>query len=367
MGRKIFAVNPGSTSTKIALFEDNKCIFSENVTHDAKELKAFPEIKDQMPYRMETIKQILAEKELTLDNTAAFVGRGGGLMPLEGGVYKINEKLLEHARACLTAKHPATLGSQISDALSREFGGIALVVNPPDVDEFDEIARITGLKGVYRESRVHALNQKEIGIRFADKNNKKYNEVNLIIAHLGGGVSITAHCKGKMIDSTDAINGEGPMAPTRSGSVPARRIIEMCYSEGLGKEDMLAKLVKTGGLVDHLNTADVLEIMGKIDAGDEYAKLILDAMLYQVSKSIGSMAAVLKGNVDGIILTGGISKSEYVTNFIKERTSFIAPVNVMAGEFEMEALAAGAVRVLDGIETAKDYTGIPVWTGDKKY
>ena len=365
MGRKIFAINPGSTSTKIALFEGEKCILSKNANHDTEELKTFKEIKDQLPYRLNTIKKILSDEGLTLEGTEAFVGRGGGLMPLDGGVYNVNAKLLEHARACITAKHPATLGSQIADVLSKEYGGIALVVNPPDVDEFEEVARLTGLKGVYRESRVHALNQKEIGIRFAAENNKAYENINLIIAHLGGGVSVTAHKKGRMIDSTDAINGDGPMAPTRSGSIPAKQVIKMCYSGEHDKNDMLAKLVKTGGLVNHLGTADVLEIMGKIDNGDDYAKLVLDTMLYQVSKAIGSMAAVLEGSVDSIILTGGISKSTYVTSYIEKRTSFVAPIKVMAGEFEMEALAAGAVRILDGVEQTKEYTGIPVWSGEK--
>ncbi|MBP2649206.1 MAG: buk [Firmicutes bacterium] len=358
---KVFAVNPGSTSTKIALFEGNKCIFSKNVTHDAEKLKEFKDIKAQFPYRKETILNELAKESISLKGVDAFVGRGGGLVALIGGTYRVNEKLLDDARTA--NDHPATLGSQLANSFMQEYGGECFVVNPPDVDEFCDVARVTGLKGVYRESRIHALNQKEIGIRYAASLGKKYDELNLVIAHIGGGISITAHQKGKMIDSNDILNGDGPMAPTRCGSIPVKDVINLCFSGKFTEREMKDKVKKTGGLVDHLGTSDVLEISQKIEAGDKYAKLIFDSLIYQIEKAIGAMAAALKGNVDAIVLTGGISHSKYLVANIKEAVSFIASIEVMAGEFEMEALANGAIRVISGEEKARMYTGVPVWNG----
>lgn len=360
---KVFAINPGSTSTKIAMFEGDKEVFSKNVSHDAEKLKEFKEISDQFDYRKETILKELAEAGQTLEGVDAFSARGGGLVNVEGGVYKVGEKLLEHARVGYTVKHPATLGAQLADAFAKEYGGVAFVVNPPDVDEFTDVARVTGLKGIYRESRIHALNQKEIGIRYAAKLGKKYEDLNLIICHIGGGISVTAHNHGKMVDSNDIANGDGPMAPTRCGQLPVKDVVTMCFSGKYTEKEMREKITKTGGLVDHLGTSDVREVTEMIKNGNQYAKLIYDAMIYEIGKTAGSMAAVLCGKVDGIIFTGGISHDKYVVEKLTEMLSFIAPITVMAGEFEMEALAAGAIRVLSGKEEAKTYTGIPVWNG----
>lgn len=360
---KVFAINPGSTSTKIAMFEGDTMIFSKNVSHDAEKLKEFKEISDQFDYRRETILAELKAAGQTLEGVDAFSARGGGLVNIEGGVYQVGEKLLEHARTCFTVKHPATLGSQLAAAFAAEYGGQAYVVNPPDVDEFTDVARVTGLKGIYRESRIHALNQKEIGIRYGKKLGKRYEDLNLIICHIGGGISVTAHAHGKMVDSNDIANGDGPMAPTRCGQLPVKDVIAMCFSGKYTEKEMKDKVTKTGGLVDHLGTSDAREVGKMIEEGNQYAKLIYDAMIYEIGKTAGSMAAVLKGKVDGIVLTGGISYDAYVVESLKEMLSFIAPIEVMAGEFEMEALAAGAVRVLKGEEEAKVYTGEPVWNG----
>lgn len=360
---KVFAINPGSTSTKIAMFEGDKEVFSKNVSHDAEKLKEFKEISDQFDYRKETILKELAEAGQTLEGVDAFSARGGGLVNVEGGVYKVGEKLLEHARVGYTVKHPATLGAQLADAFAKEYGGVAFVVNPPDVDEFTDVARVTGLKGIYRESRIHALNQKEIGIRYAAKRGKKYEDLKLIICHIGGGISVTAHNHGKMVDSNDIANGDGPMAPTRCGQLPVKDVVTMCFSGKYTEKEMREKITKTGGLVDHLGTSDAREVTEMIKNGNQYAKLIYDAMIYEIGKTAGSMAAVLCGKVDGIIFTGGISHDKYVVEKLTEMLSFIAPITVMAGEFEMEALAAGAIRVLSGKEEAKTYTGIPVWNG----
>ena len=360
---KIFAINPGSTSTKIAMFEGEKEIFSKNVSHDAEKLKEFKEISDQFEYRKETILKELAAAGISLEGVDAFSARGGGLVNVEGGVYRIGETLLHHARIGYTVKHPATLGAQLADAFAKEYGGQAFVVNPPDVDEFQDVARVTGLKGVYRESRIHALNQKEIGIRYAASKGAKYEDLNLIICHIGGGISVTAHRQGKMVDSNDIANGDGPMAPTRCGQLPVKNVIELCFSGKYTQKDMYNKVTKTGGLVDHLGTSDAREVRAMMEQGNAYAKLIYDAMIYQIGKTAGSMAAVLHGKVDGIVLTGGISHDQYLVDELSEMIGFIAPITVMAGEFEMEALAAGAIRVLSGQEAAKEYTGVPVWKG----
>ena len=363
MAYRIFAINPGSTSTKIAMFEDDKKIFSANVAHEADELKKFKEISDQFDYRKDMILAEVAKAGLTLEGCAAFSGRGGGLVSCPGGTYTVNAKLYEHARTGFAVKHPAILGAQLAKYFADEYGARAFVVNPPDVDEFIDVARVTGWKGIYRESRIHALNQKEVGIRFAEAHGRRYEDMNLIICHIGGGISVTAHEKGKMIDSNDIANGDGPMTPTRCGAIPVRDVVNECFSGKYTPEEMYKRITKSGGLVEHINTSDAIEVGQRIASGDKYAKVIYDAMIYQIGKYTGSMAASLHGKVDGIILTGGISHDKYLVEKLKAMIEFIAPVTVMAGEFEMEALAAGALRVLTGKEEAKEYTGIPAWNG----
>jgi butyrate kinase len=360
---KILAINPGSTSTKVAMFENEIKIFSLNISHDAAILKGFAELNDQLPYRKETILNELARNNVSLADVDAFVGRGGGLVSLEGGVYPVNNTLLQHAKMGYTAKHPAAFGAQLADDFAQTYGGKAFVVNPPDVDEFEEVARVCGIAEIHRESRVHALNQKEIGLRYAETAGKKYEEMNLLICHIGGGISVTAHKQGRMVDSNDIVQGDGPMAPTRAGAIPASPLIKLCFSGKYSKEELLDLMSKNGGLVDHLGTSDAREVVERIAHGDNYAKLIYDAMIYQIAKSVGSYAAVLEGKVDAILLTGGIANDKYLVGKLSGMIQWIAPIAVMAGEFEMEALAAGALRVLSGQEQPKEYTGQPVWTG----
>jgi butyrate kinase len=363
---RLFVINPGSTSTKIALFENDREVFSSNVSHGAARLKEFAEIPDQFPYRKETILGELAKNSISLEGTDAFVGRGGGLVGCEGGTYAVNETLLHHARIGFTVKHPATLGSQLAHDFARTYGGKAFVVNPPDVDEFDPVARVTGLADVARESRGHPLNQKEVAIRYAADTGRRYEDLNLVISHIGGGISVTAHRKGRMVDSTDVINGDGPMAPTRAGAIPATAIMRMCFSGKYTEKQIYDRITKAGGLVDHLGTSEVTEVLRRIENGDIYAKLVYDAMIYQIGKYIGAYATVLKGEIDAILLTGGIARDTYLVDGISGMVRYIAPVAVYAGEFEMEALAAGALRVLKGQEEAKTYTGVPVWSGFRK-
>jgi butyrate kinase len=363
---KILAINPGSTSTKIALFNDEEMVFSRNVAHDAAQLSSFKELSEQLPYRKETILNLLKESGISLEGTDAFVGRGGGLLSMEGGTYEVGDILLDHARRGENGViHPANLGSQLANEFKHEYGGRAFVVNPPDVDEFQEVARITGIKEIFRTSHIHALNQKETAIHHAALKSKKYEDLNLVVAHIGGGISVAAHRKGKMIDGNDIVGGDGPMAPTRAGSLPAVDLVRLCFSGKYTQKELLGRCMKDGGFVDHLGTADALEILKRIDGGDTYAAVVYNAMIYQIIKAIGAMSAALEGKIDGILLGGGLVNNKELVKKIEQSCSFIAPVTAYPGEFEMEAMAGGVLRVLKGEETAKKYSGVPAWSGFK--
>jgi butyrate kinase len=363
---KIFVINPGSTSTKIGLFNHEEKVFAKTVAHDAARLSSFKELPEQLPYRKETILGLLKESGFSLEGTDAFVGRGGGLLSMEGGTYEVDETLLDHARRGENGIiHPANLGSQLAHEFKREYGGSAFVVNPPDVDEFQEVARVTGIKEIFRTSHLHALNQKETAIRHAAVMGRKYEEINLVVAHIGGGISVAAHRKGKMVDGNDNVGGDGPMAPTRSGSLPAGDLIRLCFSGKYAEKELLGRCMKDVGFVDHLGTADVLEILARIDGGDARASIVYDAMIYQIIKSIGAMAAALAGRVDGVLIGGGLANNRELVKKIEQSCSFIAPVTAYPGEFELEAMAGGALRVLKGEETVKRYSGIPAWSGFK--
>lgn len=361
---RVFVINPGSTSTKIALFQDADKLFGVNVDHDAAELASCPTIPDQLPFRLKTIRSELARHGVDLHGVDAISTRSGGLMSLTGGVYRINDLLYQHSKMCLTVRHPNTLGPQIARALAEEYGiENIFTVNPPDVDELDEEERVCGFHEFSRESRGHPLNHKENGIRYAANIGSRYEDLNLIICHMGGGVTVAAHRKGRMCCVNDAINGDGPMAPTRAGWLPATKVVDMCFSGKYTQAEMYSRITKSGGFVDHLGTSDAREIVRRIQSGDKYAKLIYDAFAYQVCKEIGACAAVLKGKVDAIILTGGMAHEINLVDAITSSVSWIAPVVVQAGEFEMEGLASGAIRVLKGEEPAREYTGVPVWSG----
>ena len=282
---------------------------------------------------------------------------------MRAGVYAVNELMCDDARHGRGVVHPGMLGPLLVSDFANTYGGIAVVVNPPGTDELWPIARVTGFSDVFRISRVHALNQKETAIRYAESIRKKYDELNLIISHMGGGISVTAHKNGQMVDNVDISHGDGHMAPTRSGFIPAASLIKLCFSGEFTENELYERVTRVGGWVDHLGTSDAIEIEKMIEGGDKYAELIYDATIYQLAKSIGAYATVLEGNVDAIILTGGLAQSDYFTEGIKRRVKYIAPVVVMPGEVEMEALAAGAVRALKGEEEILTYTGQPVWEG----
>lgn len=361
---RILTINPGSTSTKIAVFEGQKELFAENVSHDAKELEEFSEIGDQLIYRKNMIDEILKKNQIPFSSISAVVGRGGGLMAVEGGIYGINEMLLEHARCGANGvRHPAQLGPQLAHSYAEAIGCPAFVVNPPDTDELQPTARMTGIKGIYRNVHLHALNLKETAIVHAKKLGKRYEECCFIVCHIGGGISVSAHKNGRMIDGNDIVGGEGSMAPTRCGAVPAMELIKYCFS-GVSEKEAQALCTKTGGFVSHLGTSDAKKVSELAQKGEKVPKLVWETMIYQITKEIGAMACVLKGNIDGILLGGGMVYNKELVQDIEESCGFLAPVTAYPGEFEMEAMASGAIRALKGEEEIKEYTGKPVW--DKK-
>lgn len=362
---KVLAINTGSTSTKVAVFEGEEKIFSVNLSHDADKLDSFHEMSEQQVYRNEMIVKELEKEGFALDSFDAFVARGGGLNPCDGGTYLVNQRMLEDVST--DAVHPATLGPGIVDAFAQRYGKKAYVVNPPDVDELEPVARVTGLSDVFRESRFHALSHKEVGLRAAKKLGKRYEDANLVIAHIGGGISVAAHKKGRAIDATDILYGDCPMAPTRVGMIAPVRLISLCFKEGASAAELKKLFIKNGGVVNHLGTSDILEVKKRIEDGDTYAELIYEAMIYQIGKHIGSFATVLHGDVDAIVLTGGISQDTNLVEKLKEMVGYIADFIVFPGELEMEALGNGALRVLQGREDALEYTGETKWKGFEDY
>ena len=359
---KIFVINPGSTSTKIGLFQDGEAVLKVTVDHDANELKKFAKVTEQLDYRAETILDVLKEKGVTIDDCDAFVGRGGGIEPSPGGTYLVSDLLLQHVTRGID-QHPATLGSQLAHRFAVQFGVNAYIVNSPDTDELCDVARITGFADMFRTSNVHVLNQRETAIRAAEEMGTTYEKENFIVCHLGGGISIAAHEHGRIVDSNSNLMGEGPMAPTRAGALPCLQLMDLCYSGKWTRDEMFFRITKNGGFVDHLGTSDARDVRAMAEDGNRYAALIWDAFLYQIAKQIGAMAVTLKGDVKAILLTGGIAHDKGLVASIQESCGFIAPVRVYAGEFELEALANGAERVLSGKEEAKTYTGKRVFTG----
>lgn len=362
MGYKILTLSPGSTSTKVAVFDGEQALFSLNVTHPASELAAFDHAADQFDYRRATIVRALAEHDVSLGDLDAFSGYCGAMGPTVGGIFAIDQTVCDCVRAA-GVNHPAMLGAPLLYSFSQETGKPAFAVNQPDTDELADVARITGFPGVYRKSHVHCLNQKECAMRCACDLGMAYDEGSFIVAHVGGGLSVACHDHGRMVDTNDVLEGSGPFAPNRSGDVPLKPVVALAFSGEHDKREIDGVIGKTGGLVGLTGTDDARVLDERIAAGDEWAKVVYEAMAYQVAKAIGAFSAVLAGKVDGIVLTGGVSHDPLFVNYVTARVSWIAPVKVYAGDFEMEALAAGAVRALDGTETVMTYTGKPSWTG----
>lgn len=353
---KILAVNPGSTSTKVAIFDNEDEVKSQTLHHTTEELRTFKNVADQYAFRVGEIMNFLNESNHSLSDFAAFVGRGGLLRPVQGGTYIVNEAMIEELKIAKYGEHASNLGALIVYEFSKLTGKPAFIVDPVVVDEMDDIARISGHPDFQRKSIFHALNQKAVARKAALLLDKRYEECNLIVAHMGGGVSVGAHKKGRVVDVNNALDGDGPFSPERSGTLPLTSLIDLCYSGKYSFEEMKRKIKGEGGLVAHLGTNNAIEVQKMIDNGNEKAKLIYRAMAYQISKWIGRMVVPLEGNVDAIVLTGGMAyDSKYMIKWIKERVSYIAPVMIFPGGREEEALVMGALRILRGEEKAKNY------------
>lgn len=351
---KILAVNPGSTSTKVALFENEKEIFSHVTEHSMEEINSFKEIIDQLDFRIKTVEEVINRYNLDLSSLHCVVGRGGLLPPVKAGGYLVNSSLKDIILSGNLSPHASNLGALIGDHFASPLGIPAYIYDSVSSNEFNLIASITGVPEYCRFSQCHVLNTKAMARKYASKIGKKYEDLNLIIAHLGGGISISVHEKGRIIDSIG--DDSGPFSPERSGSLPLLYVIDLCYSGRYTKKEMVKKIRGLGGIKAHLGTHDCRQVEKMIAAGDDYAKLIYEAQAYQIAKGIGELAPVLKGEVNCIILTGGIAYSEMMTTMIKERIEFMSPVEIMPGEVEMEALAMGGLRILRGEEVPSIYS-----------
>jgi len=354
--RRILAINPGSTSTKIAVYQGDKSVFLKNIKHSNEELAQFKNISDQFEFRKDIILKELVDAEILIDLIEAVVGRGGLVKPIESGVYLVDEKLKEDLRVGVLGEHASNLGGLIADNIAQSLPNAkAYIADPVVVDEMVDVARVSGHPDFERMSIFHALNQKAVSRAFALSVDKNYEDLNIIVAHLGGGISVGAHLKGRVIDVNNALDGEGPFSPERSGTLPAGALAKLCFSGKVSLDDLKKMIKGEGGLVAHMGTNDAYEIELKAKDGDAKAQLIQDAMAYQVGKSIGALSATLKGEVDGIILTGGIAHNTDLVNYVKEMVSFVAPVVVYPGEDEMKALAMNGYMVLRDEVVPKRY------------
>ena len=347
----ILTINPGSTSTKIALFKDNELEFEQVLRHPAEELNQFSKLIDQYEYRKEKIINFLEEKNITLKDLDAISCRGGLIGPIPSGTYTINDSLF--TRLSTDVVHASNLAGIIGYNLSKELGIPSYITDPVTVDEMAPIAKVTGIPGIERKSKFHALNQKAIARRAAKQLNRRYDESNFIVIHIGGGISIGAHEKGKVIDVHNVIDGDGPMAPTRAGSIPVEAVIDLCFSGKYTRTELKEYVSQRAGLTDYLGTSDVRDVQEMMEQGNEQAKMLYEAMAYQICKNVGAMATVLKGKIDAIVVTGGVAYSKQFIRLLKERIDFLGEVIVIPGEEEMLALAEGALRVLTGEEEAK--------------
>jgi len=353
---KILVINPGSTSTKVGVFHNLNQICLRNIPHPVEELEKFPRIADQYKYRKNIILNELEKSNIKVDNINLAMGRGGLLKPIPGGVYKVNRNMIRDTLTPM-AEHESNLGGLIAYAIAKDIGPHlnAYIVDPTCVDEMEDIARLSGLPELPRKSFLHALNQKAVARKFAIQIGKNYEDINVIVAHMGGGISVGAHDHGRVIDVNNGLNGDGPFSPERSGGVPVGQLVQMCFSGKYTFEEIMKKIKGKGGLMAYLGTNNACEVEEKIATGDMEAKLVYDAMAYQVAKEIGALSTVLKGKVDAILVTGGVAQSKYLVEKIRENIAFIAPVHVFPGEGEMEALAYNGYLVLKGEIVPKEY------------
>ena len=355
MAYKLLIINPGSTSTKIGVYLDEKEILVETLRHSSDEISKYNSIYDQKKFRKDVIIDILKKNNIDLNSLNAVVGRGGMLRPIPGGTYEVTNDLLNDLKVGVSGQHASNLGGILAREIADEIGIRSFIVDPVVVDELQEVARISGIPELPRRSIFHALNQKAVAKRYAKEKRKKYEDLNLIVAHMGGGISVGAHRQGRVVDVNNALDGEGPFSPERSGGLPMFDVIKMCYDQGQSYHSMMTMVKRKGGLMAHLGTTDSREAEKMIQDGDEHAKLIYDAMALNVAKNIAKCAPGVCGRVDAILLTGGIAHNKRLTDFIAAHVDFIAPVFVYPGENELEALARNALAVLRGDCAVKTY------------
>jgi butyrate kinase len=354
MCKTILAINPGSTSTKWAVYQGQKKLYQETIRHEDEALLKYRTVYSQLPFRLKMILDALYDRSFGLEELDAIVGRGGLLKPLASGTYVVCEKMVKDASNAKYGEHASNLGSIISFELATMYNIPAFIVDPVVVDELSREARVSGIKDIERKSHAHSLNIKAVSRKVAAQIGKPLCELNFVVAHLGGGISVVAHQKGRMIDVNNADN-EGPFSPERCGGLPAKQLIQLCFSGKYNEKQLLKKISREGGIFSYLGTKDMREVEERAMGLDREADLLLKAMVHQIGKEIGAMATVLEGNIDGIILTGGISHSHYIVSEIKKKVGFLGEIFVVPGEEELDALAEGALRVLNGKEQALRY------------
>ncbi len=354
MTYNILAINPGSTSTKIAVYKNEDQLFTTSISHTPEELAGFKSVNEQFEWRKGLILKNLAENNIDMKKLSAVVGRGGVISPIESGVYEVNDDLI-HDLLNARMQHASNLGGLLARDIADSIGVKSYIADPVVVDEMMPYARISGVPELPRESIFHALNQKAVARLFAKESDKKYEDLNLVVCHMGGGCTVSAHRRGRVIDTTNALDGCGPISPERSGSLPPGPLIRLCFSGKYTEEELLKLVHGKGGLYAHLGTASVPEALDRIMAHDLHAMLILRAMCYSIAKEIGAMSVALKGDVDAILLTGGIAHSKRVTDFIADHVDSIAPIFVYPGENELKALSENALAVLRGERSVKTY------------
>ena len=355
MSIKSLIINPGSTSTKIGVFEDETLLFEETLRHSTEEIAQYASIVDQKDFRKNIIINLLKEKDFDINSLNMIVGRGGMLKPIPGGTYAVSDALLEDLKIGVQGQHASNLGGILAREIGDSIGVPSYIVDPVVVDELMPEARLSGIPELPRISVFHALNQKAVAKRYAKEAGKAYDSLNLIVVHMGGGVSVGAHKAGKVIDVFNALDGDGAFSPERAGGVPSGALIKLCFSGKYSEKEIYKKICGNGGFNAYVNTNDMRDVAKMVDGGDEHAKLVRDAFILQVAKDMGSMACVLEGKVDQIIITGGIAYDKYVVSQLKERAGWIAPVTVYPGEDELLALVQGGLRVLNGEEKAMEY------------
>lgn len=354
MADYILVINPGSTSTKLGIYEGRKRLFSEIVRHRDEALAGFSKIADQVPVRLEAVAEFFKKNSFDLCRLTAVAGRGGLLKPLKGGTYEVSKEMLFDARTGPFGEHASNLGPILAFEIASKFGIPAFIVDPVTVDEFIPESRLSGFAEIERTSQLHALNIKAVSRKVARSLGRPLDELNFVVAHMGAGISVAAERRGQIIDVNNADN-EGPFSPERSGTLPLKQLIGLCYSGRYSEKEMVELVTRKGGLFSYLGTKSVLEVEERALAGDSHAELVLKAMIHQIAKEIGAMATVLDGQVDGIILTGGLAHSDYIVGKLRGKIGFLGEVFVVPGEEELEDLAEGVLRVLDGEEAKQEY------------